>query len=303
MKKKYKAFALKVMMIVLGVFIVSAAVLTYQEALKIRDEYVEVCYEKGDFITDIRYKVSEESSTEKVIKSAYKALEKAYVHKDNIGFYSELKDDKGAPIAYSQNYMIVTKENGDMRIVLLEDDFPSDAADSMEEIGFDGVCDDTYLYPKKIVWTSIVSEKQEYILDDIDKKDGLDTISFDEWVGNEDYDVTINYMGTIYGKARKKEKYNEEAKKICEKVYEEFTNGDRLDDQTSKGIFTTYVAGTGYIVEKAVMPYVYVFHPIAIAMSELIGVYMILFGVTIILEIIIWMMVKRIYMKHSESEK
>lgn len=214
MKKKYQVFAIKVVMIVLGLFIISAVVLTYEEALKIRDEYEEVCYEKGDFITDIRYEISDESSTDEAVKSAYKALENADVPEDDIGFYSELKDKKGTTVAHSKKY-----------------------------------------------------------------------------------------MGTIYGDVKKKDKCNEEAKKICEKVYNDFINGDRLDDQTSEGIFTTYVAGTGYITEKAVMPYVYVFHPVAIAMSELSGLYMILSAVTIIMVIIICIMVKKMYMQQSEFEK
>ena len=313
MKKKYEVFAIKVVMLVLGLFIISAAVLTYEKALQIKDEYRKICYEKSSFITEIRYEISEDDSTDTVAKSAYNALKNAYVFEDDIGFYSELKDYNGTAIAYSQNYMIARKDNGDMRIVLMGEDFPSDdkdtnitigfAMNSVKEIRIDGVCDDTYIYPEKIMWSNYDSEKHEYIFDNTDNRDYSDAIIFDEWAGDDDYYVTANYMGTIYGDAGKKDKINMEAKEYCEKVYNEYINGDTKDDRTREGVFTTYVAGTGYLNENAVMPYVYVFHPVATAITELVWLYIILLGIAIMVVIIICLIARKMYMQQSDFDK
>lgn len=312
MKKKYQVLAFKVVIIVMGLFIISAAVLTYEKALQVKDEYKRVCYGKSGFITDIRYEIWEGASKDTVVKSAYKSLGNAYIYQDDIGFYSELKDKKGTPLAFSQNYMIVRKDNGDMRIVLMEDALSIDVEDvdattefannTIENIQFDGLCDGTYIYPTKMVWKSYDSEMHEYKFNDIDKQDVSDTISFKEWVGKDNYYLTTHYVGTVYGDAIKKDKINEEAKGAYDKIYNDYINGDTKEDQTSEGIFTTYVAGTGYLDKNAVMPYVYVFHPIAIAMSELSGFYIALSCITIGMIVIICMLVKKMYTQQSEFD-
>ena len=317
MKKKYRFFAIKVVAIVLAIFGLSATVLTYNEALNIKDEYTKLCYDKSGFIADIRNKANDTEtnqakSLDDIIKNAYQELGQAFVSDDQLGFFSQVKDNKRNVLAYAQNYITLTKENGDMRIILMEDAFTSDSDnsygdkhftnDTIEKISFEGVCDDTFLYPDKMTWTDYSSEEYEYVFKDTDKKAASDTVSIKDWIGKDSYTVSVNYMGTWYGDTDLKQKRNDEAKAICDQIYNNYISGDSKDNQTREGIFTTYVAGTGYLNENAVMPYVYVFHPVAMAMAKLTGMYMILVCIALIMILIICKMVKKMYTQQQEFE-
>ena len=322
MKKKYRFFAIKVVIIVLAIFGLSATVLTYNEALNIKDEYTKLCYDKSGFISAIRNKTNDTEtndtetnqakSLDKIIKSVYQELGQAFVSDDQLGFYSQVKDNKANVLAYAQNYITLTKDNGDMRIILMEDAFTADGEksygdkhftnDTIDKISFEGVCDDTFLYPDKMTWTDYSSKEYEYVFKDAEKKAASDTVSIKDWIGKDSYTVSINYMGTWYGDTDLKHKRNHEAKTICEEIYNNYIKGETRDNQTREGIFTTYVAGTGYLNENAVMPYVYVFHPIAMATEKLTGMYMILLCIAVIMILIICKMVKKMYTQQKEFE-
>lgn len=308
MKKKYTVFAIKVVGFMLVLFCFSVAILTYNEALNIKDTYIGIC-NNLDNLSTIYYSIEDESIDD-IVKTSYANIGSGYVSDEEIGFYCEVKDYKGKVLAHSQNYITVTKDDGDMRVVLLKDVFPQGAeAEEFDDykianFWIDGVCDDTYIYPNKIIWSSYDAENYELTFDDTDKQANLATTSFKDWIGDDDYQISINYMGAWWGNDAKKQARNDEAKKISKKIYGDdvFIYDDEYYDLSSEGIFTTYVSHKIYLNESAVMSNVYVFHPVAIAMSELVDIYLIFLVVAIIMIFIISKLVKKMYTQQREFE-
>lgn len=309
MKKKYTVFAIKVVIIVLVIFVFSGAILTYNEAKNIRHEYKDTLEIEESHILEMYY-FAEDESIDTIVKTFYENLGYGYVSDEEIGFYCEVEDNKGNVLAHSQNYITVTNYNDDMRVVLMKDKLPQggEVAEfndfDIEDFWIDGVCDNTYIYPNKIIWSSSDSEKHEINFDVTDKQADLATTSFKDWIGDDDYQKSIHYMGTRLGDDDKKLARNDEARRISEKICgdEEFIYDDTIHDLSSDGIFTTYVSSRVYLNENAVMSYVYVFHPVVIAMSELADIYKILLVIAIVMIIIICQMVKKLYTQQQEFE-
>ena len=307
MKKKYELFAIKVVLVVLSIFVFSASILTYNEALNIKDEYIDIC-NNSDNLSAIYYSIEDESMDD-IVKTSYANIGSGYISDEEIGFYCEVKDYKGNVLAHSQNYITVTKDD-DMRVVLLKDVFPQGAeaeefdAYKIADFWIDGVCDDTYIYPNKIIWSSYDAENYELTFDDADKQANSATTSFKDWIGDDDYQISINYMGAWWGEDAKKQAHNDEAKKVSEKLYDddEFIYDNEYYDLSREGIFTTYVSHKMYLNETAVMSNVYVFHPVAIAISELAVRYMILLAIAILIIFIICVMIKKMYNQQKEFQ-
>ena len=157
MKKKYKLFTIKVATVVLAIFGSFAAILTYNEALNIKDEYMSRC-DNSDNLSAINYYADE--YIDDIVEASYENIGNGYIADSEIGFYCEVKDYKGNVLAHSQNYITVTKYDDDMRVILLKDVFPQGAEAEefddykIKDFWVDGVCDDTYIYPNKIIWSS-----------------------------------------------------------------------------------------------------------------------------------------------------
>ena len=307
MKKKYKLFTIKVATVVLAIFGSFAAILTYNEALNIKDEYMSRC-DNSDNLSAINYYADE--YIDDIVEASYENIGNGYIADSEIGFYCEVKDYKGNVLAHSQNYITVTKYDDDMRVILLKDVFPQGAEAEefddykIKDFWVDGVCDDTYIYPNKIIWSSFNGGNYELTFDDTDKQANSATTSFKDWVGDDDYQISINYNGAWWGDDAKKQARNDEAKKINEKIYgdDAFIYGDEYYEQSSEGIFTNYLTHKMYLDESSVITSVYVFHPLAIAMSKLTGRYMILLAIAILMIIFICIMVKQLYLQQQEFE-
>lgn len=301
MKKKYKLFTIKVAIVVLAMFCFSAALLTYNEALHIKDEYMSRC---NDLVSSFAL-----GDIDDIVKVSYKIIGSGYIYDDEIGFYCEVKDYKDNVLAYSQNYITVTKDDDyDMRVILLKDVFPQGAEAEefddykIEDFWVDGVCDDTYIYPNKISWSSYDGGNYELLFDETDKKANSATTSFKDWVGDDDYEISI--IGAWWGDDAKKQALNDEAKKINENIYSDdaFIYDDEFYDQSNEGIFTNYLTYKKYLDESSVITCVYVFHPVEIAMSKLTGRYMILLAIAILLIVIICIIAKQLYLQQQEFE-
>lgn len=308
MKKQYTKLKIKLVTLIILVLVIGCSVLTYQKANEISAD----CQSQMDygFVQDMRWNLDFSEGENDIIKHAYRCFDDASRVTD-VGFYSMLKDSSGNTVAEDQYYMIVEKsgEDNDRRIILLGDNFFSDDMyfqtrfgngnrfkitdsegvvteyehHSFSRIEIIGTCDDIYVYPEKIIWESFSGDVYTYIPQEDFTDKG--TMKFEEWAGSNVYEETLwennsyivfhNSVSYTYGDWEKSEKLNAKAKEICEQIYEDFVNDiDTYDDQSKDGLFTCYIAGTGYLGDGYAMPFVYVFHPVSMAMEELLGVYL-----------------------------
>lgn len=344
MKKKYTLFTMKMIGFLLVVLFISAAVWTYNEAQKIKNGYWDNFEDEQytlleEFLSIREFCSINEESRDDLIKKVYEKMEKGYIGDDEIGFYCEVKDNQGNVLAQSQNYITVIRGmDHEKRFILLKNSTDKKVfnASDVHVLQIEGVCNDTFIYPSKIVWTNRdleEDEEHEIFFDNSDEQSNLSTMSFKEWIGEKGYYTDVNFVGTWYGgNANRKQSRNDDARKINEKIDSEygfsyvessgdFSNeeisttyddgyddnydadyNDVIQDISSESIFTTYDASRVYLNEDVVMSYVYVYHPLAIAMSELADIYKILLVIAIVMIIIICQMVKKLYTQQQEFE-
>ena len=325
MKRNYLKLKIKLTALVIVILLIGCGVLTYQHADQIRSDYMQEAYAEESFFADVRY--YDLNGGENLIQQIYYQYGCVWRYSDR-GFYSMFKNVKtGETLAEDQNSIVVIKEGEDqneqdMRVILLDNEFGGDGCEfekiddttyeivedengqwrlmnySVSEVEIIGTCDDTYIYLEELKWKDVWGmESFSYIPDAIQNDELQETVSFEEWAGSRywgervdnQFTLKMNSVYATYADESLGAKLNSEAKEICEQIYADYVDGtDTLDDQSEDGLFTCYVAGTGYISEDYVMPYVFVFHPVSIAMDELTGVYIIaaLIGLVIILFII-----------------
>ena len=300
MKKDYLKLKIKMTLLVLTIFLVACSVLTYQRADTIRRELMGYAYDAESYVVDLRMNDVEES--EELIQQVYEVYSKVPRISDYVGFYSMLKDADGNTLAEDQNFIIVQKvgEKIEKRVILLGDAWISDLEstqiefcnNSFERLEIQGMCDDTFIYLEKLEWQNYSDDVYTYIPEDTSTI-SQGNMTFEAWAGtnqyqegseNEFYPLS-SFTFFTYGDWKRNVELNAEAKVICEQIFSDYINKiDTMDYQVEQGIFTCYVGITGYISDEYAMPYVYVFHPIEIAMSELVDIYClaILFGISVI---------------------
>ena len=314
MKRNYLKLKIKLTALVIVILLIGCGVLTYQRADQIRTDYTSEAYAEASFFADVKY--YDLGGGEDLIQQIYYQYGCVWRISDR-GFYSMFKNVKtGETLAEDQNCIVVIKgdaepDEGDMRVLLLDDEFGNDFQEGesdgsqwrvmlpmISELEIIGTCDDTYIYLEELKWKdSFGITSYSYIPDEIQNDTAQSTVSFEEWAGSKywgegndnKFRIYTNTVCNLYDDWSRGAELNNEAKEICEQIYADYANGtDTLDDQSEDGLFTCYVAGTGYISDDYAMPYVFVFHPVSIAMDELTGVYVIagLIGLVIILFII-----------------
>ena len=325
MKRNYLKLKIKLTALVIVILLIGCGALTYQHADQIRTDYKADAYAESGFCVDVRFYNLE--GGENLIQQVYYQYANVWCD-TNMGFYSMLKNVKtGETLAEEQNCILVIKEGedqteNDMRVLLLDNGFGGDGGNFekiddhtyeiievgsgqwrlmnyfVSEIEIVGTCDDTYIYLEELKWKDMQGlESFSYIPDEIQNAESQETVSFEEWAGGRywgddiesQFALQMSSVYDTYGDELYRAKLNAEAKEICEQIYADYANEtDTMNDQSEDGLFTCYVAGTGYISDEYALPYVFVFHPVSIAMDELTGVYVIagLIGLVIILFII-----------------
>lgn len=323
MNKDYIKLKIKLIAIVVMVLLLGCGLLTYQKADQIRDDYTRELDQH--VYMDLRAYIDEIGDD--LIQNAY--LNYFYVSRSSdVGFYSMLKEVKtDATVVEDQNCIIIRKTDDatnrdDMRVILLGDDFGETEEENGQwellhgftsEIEFIGRCDDTYVYLDELKWKNTVGDMSySYTPDMAQNIDMSQTVSFEEWAGTRYYgDAPIKsefyvYRNAVcdpYGDLLEEMELNKEAREICEEIYADYADGtDTMDDQSEDGIFTCYIAGTGYISDEYAMPYVYVFHPISIAMGELTSIYVIGGVIGIVLVLLISAVIDKVHFQQLAYE-
>lgn len=296
MKRRYFKLKIKLILMVLMIYLLGCGVLIYQEADKIRWEYIEEAQSHGGFINYL-HDVNGEYNSE-FIKEVYRLYSKnvSRVH-DGMGFYSMVIDRKtGEVLIEDQNFLIITKQNmepsdEDFRVLLLESNFGFEDFSAQRDFmygGYDnieiiGSCDDTFVYLEELKWTYMEDNNIHTYTPSIQENGQAGkTVRFEEWAGGntfnryyEDIDevkywVRGNSIYTEYGENELRRDMNAKAKELCEKLYEDYTFGTATArDLLNEGIFTSYVARVNYINEEMAIAHVYVFNPVNQAIREL----------------------------------
>ncbi len=320
MKKNYLKLKIKLIAILFLVLLVGCTVLTYQKAKDIQREYIQQVNKSMYFDATLRMNCADENDD--FIQQVYEAYYNVSRDPD-IGFYSMLKDKEGNTIAEDQSFIIVQKTDNekDRRIGLLGDKFMDLKEEailglgifSVSEMEIVGVCDDIFLYIEEINWKNLIQD-ESYSYEPGTMGDSLSgTMPFEEWSGrpyyNDDnfpinkYMIYVNIPFHIYGDYDKMLKLNEEAKEICEKIYLDDVNGvESVDYQCEESLFTTYIGNQGYLSDEYKIPYVFVFHPVSLAMEELVAIYFVMGMFAIVVMISICVLVNRIYCQQLAYE-
>ncbi len=187
------------------------------------------------------------------------------------------------------------------------------AIENFYKVEITGTCDDTFIYLEKLTWTNATGDETfTYIPKENNTKKGTQT--FEEWAGDNTFDMDrgnenqylpqANVTCFPYGDWEKDRQRDNEAKKICEQVYADYVSGvNSTDYQKKESLLTCYVSRiiqlscntSAQSVEQYVMPYVYVFHPISIAVAELQGVLLGILLAGIIVILLICGMIQNVY--------
>lgn len=325
MKKKYRRLKIKLISMFVILYLLACSVLLYQEADRVRTDYIREIYEDNNLLIDLR--LYDAMEKEDFIQRVYEAYYSAERFPD-VGFYSMLKDREDNIYAEDQNFLIINKPYGldddikyDRRILILGDDFVSDdesaqisfATQGFSKLEIIGKCDNTYIYADEIKWTNMEEDiTYSYIPEKKEIENQGKLVEFEEWSGNRFYGdapiengymLSVNSVFFPYCDWKEAKELNEEAKEICNQIYNDFVNDIYTRDSCEeKGLFTCYIAKTGYLDKKYVMPYVYVFHPISIAFSQLSGIFFYATIIVLIILIIIHCIINKMYKQHEAYE-
>lgn len=252
---------------------------------------------------------------------AYEAYSQFFQNQD-IGFYSMVKARDGKILAEFKNFMMILRDknedattfsNLEYKKVLLFNDsfsdktfikmledrmiFDSDKIDKIE-----GTYDGDYLYPKKLILSKdVTGESKEYVSD---KNNGIGKNNISDWVDGNNLSVldTCTYGGR-YGDYETGKKLYQEATSLCNTFYKELvTKSNTIDSRYSENLFTSYVGSTGYISDNLAAPYVFVFHPVALAIRDLAPVYTLIAIILIITLVIINSLIKKLKQQQISFE-
>lgn len=296
MEKRYKKIKITLVFLIILIYSLCCGILIYKEAVSIRAEYYDGIKHKLNLPLNLQQFSGEYNG--ELVKNVYDInFSATFMPDDNWGFHSMLMDNEtGEVLIENQNFLIVRKwekvseihsTSNDFRIILLDETFGLEDSGLKWEVinagkySFEiyGECDDVYIYLEKFVWngtnTYIPDKKQENI-----SYIG-DVVKFEDWSGcnivapeiGDRYEVTV-WGHCIYGddgSQKKVKRLNEEAEEICKQIYEDYITGglDNKDIYEDVGLFNCYAGVLGQISEKYAMPFVYVFHPVSIAVEEL----------------------------------
>lgn len=327
MKKNYKKLKFITITVMLMVLVIGCCSLTYEKAVFIQEECRREIFDSRDKMNSMRWNMAISEDYDDIEKQAYYILSQISRSND-IGFYSMLKDEAGNTLVEEQNFIIISKysenydpQSADKRIILLGDDFVTDdeyeqvsfALNSFSSVEIKGLCDDKYIYLDELKWVLSAEEVQQVYKPEMKAPSSDNIVSFESWAGgnkfNEEdfqantFGVTAHTSYPIYGDWEKNKKLNKEAKEMCEKVYEAYEDGwNIINYQKIDGLLTTYIMDTGYINDNYAMPYVYVFHPLGLAMEQLLPVYVMVGVFAIGFILFIWFMVDGVYKKQLAYE-
>ena len=341
MKKKYRRLKIKLILMFVVLYLLACGVLVYKEANVVMTENIRQIYAYGDVSLPLRMN-DYESETEFIKEAYNSYYENAGTISDIGFYSMLVDCENEEKLIEFQNFIIINKLDSlkedivDTRILLLNDEFgyldesqygevdgePSGNEkwhfihNFQDELDIQGTCDDIYVYADEIRWKKTYDEEWQIYKPD-NKYSNIqkygEEIDFKEWVGNtvfnrENFDeatyfIYLKSQYAEYGDSELNKKLNEEAKEICTKIYQRLVNGENIyDNQYHDQLFTCYVGGTGYINENLVMPYVYVFHPISIAISQLSNILICATIIVIIMIITIHCVINKMHKQHEAYE-
>lgn len=279
---------------------------------------------------------------EDVIKSAY-SMYRSIRDKD---FYSMVKNPSGKTIAeYKPAMWIYSNSEQDSRVIVFEEKAIYKVLDQTEW-GLDfpavfkvtGTCDDTYIYPEKVMWIDRCGT--EYVYEPTVDNTHKGTRSFEDWAGSAyyiDHDMFIDeYYAEIdlekyeiekrantfdiyninegyYDWIRNSDGFHKEtledskvkcyeAKDFCEKTFDNYLRTGYTTYNTSDINFTA-VGGIELMEDGNSVVYAYVFHPLEEAVANLGNFYILLIIIAVVFLHIIGFVIYSLCRQHYVYEK
>jgi len=247
---------------------------------------------------------------------------------NDIGFYSMLKSSDGKILAQYQNFLMIslTYNNGhldvepfnDRKILILKDNYSDELTKRMTEYlnDFDagilsgtmeGTYDDIFLYPTKLTLykdQEEVKETKEFIPD---IKNNIGDTEISNWVKDNCLSIGETCVDESIFDTKKNTKLYREAVSLCNKFYNSITDFDTWKNSPSTysdNIFTSYNGDIGYIDSNhlAAAPYIFVFHPVSLAMKALISVYLFAFLLYCVILIMLYKLIQKLKIQQISFE-
>ncbi len=330
MRKKYQKLKLKLSALFLVLLILGSAVITYQKADTIADEYTEYALDMmqfgessllfnkwGDyhsFDEDGNIIFDENNGSDIDIGDVYTHYSEINLV-DNMGFYSLIMNSQGIVLGEFQNFLTIYNQEGEERFLLLGDAHLSYeelsnieiSANALDDFFIKGTCDTTFVYPEEIKWKQ--PDAKDYSLyKPQDNKTELGTVDFNEWAG-ENYSISLHFGAYYYDDKEENIELKNEAEEYCRSMSGEYLgnaryemSGSTFGNVTQGNLFTKYIATMGYFNEKLIVPHVCVVHPLKIAVEQLINVYGVMLVFAIISITAVCELIEKTYKQELENE-
>ncbi|MBE6801396.1 MAG: HAMP domain-containing histidine kinase [Ruminococcaceae bacterium] len=361
MDKKHRKNTFKLAVLLVCVSLFGCALLAVQRAEWIKsDLYDEIkgapnylCNEIASYYSvgeNQEYKtLYDPENAMGIIPSFYLAHEnivnKPFISSD-VGFHSELKNNKGETVAYFQPCIVFEKNTSDVqehevRVLLLDDKFSEEysglsytESDDLENyksnalhalyrcseygkdnvdvaynaLKVDGTCDENFVYAQKLTWYEYTRhETYGYIPEKDESYKGY--VDFEEWFDyapdDFNHNISKHYIDNIEGWNKK---YNQEAREMCELGFDQLeADPENFYEAYDDGLLTSSIRITskiGNYYGENVYTYscAYVFHPLSMAVRDLISVYIAVAVFACVAIIIVYFVMRNSYKKQQTAE-
>lgn len=172
----------------------------------------------------------------------------------------------------------------------------------------EGTCDENFIYLKKLTWYDYTHHKTYGFIPDKNETNKGD-VEFEEWFDYEHEDfkhnISMHYVNNIENWNKK---YNQEAREACEYSFGLLEkDSDNYFEIFDDGLFTSTVRIARKICDyygesEYTYSCAYVFHPLSIAIRELVSVYVAVAVFATVAIIILYLVMRNSYKKQQVAE-
>ncbi len=317
MKKHFIATTVIIDTLILILFILGTGIFTYFRAISEMKSRYQLMKNQVEFSFPSQHSLSELSDRELILHSYHLSWGELRYNLEETGFYGFVKLADGTMIDTSSDYCVVETlgdsiddsvdyvdvdvdhiTNGHeayLRVFALNEDVSFDS-NLIFDMTFTGECDDTFIHSGTMTYMGNTYELKDIGYNSSERVP-VSTL-FENNV--ESRVVIVNLASNEYG-----EKLNNEAKDLCENIYNEVEQNYHIanqDDLAKEDILTSYYMVLGATPNGAVTGLIYVFHPLETVLRSNIVLYIVLFIILLLVEAFVIYMMRKSYLVRQEQE-
>lgn len=187
----------------------------------------------------------------------------------------------------------------DTRIIPVDSTFDCEG-DNIWNIEFDGMCDDVYLHDGTLKYIDTYKTGiQSYSVGKSILKSESESVPFSEWSGDIECYVEVIRMA----KTSREAALNKEAEELLDEIITKIDNGEKVEFQKS-GLREAYMFfyDGPYIGDIKSDCYMFVFHPIRVAVMKHLALYILGTVLFIIIEVLVITIMYRLYKSRRDFE-